>query len=131
MSHTSEEVVREFFGQFGSYSDVRKAYEEFIGEDCIWENPGMPPAQGKAAIMALLEGSHEMLRLESTPVDVRNVAAVGSTVFTERVDHLYGAGGKHLLDLPVVGVLEVRDSQIIAWREYADSQLFMGLLKPQ
>ena len=46
------------------------------------------------------------------------IAADGNTVFAERVDRI-DAGGRHV-DLPVVGVFELQDGKIAAWRDYFD-----------
>jgi limonene-1,2-epoxide hydrolase len=46
------------------------------------------------------------------------MAADGDVVLTERID-TFEMGGKDVV-LPVMGVFEVRDGKIAAWRDYFD-----------
>jgi len=50
--------------------------------------------------------------------DIKCTAAEGNTVFMERLDRHQLAGG--WAELPVVGVFEVNDGRITAWRDYFD-----------
>ena len=49
---------------------------------------------------------------------ISHVAVNGPTVFIERLDRHHYPGG--WAELPVVGVLEVHDGLITAWRDYFD-----------
>ena len=50
-----------------------------------------------------------------------SIASAGNVVFTERVDYLaLNDGAKVPVPLPVVGVMEMRDGKIFAWRDYFD-----------
>jgi limonene-1,2-epoxide hydrolase len=55
---------------------------------------------------------------QATEWEVINIAAAGNVVFAERVDRT-DSTGKHV-DLPVVGVFELADGKITAWRDYFD-----------
>lgn len=127
---TNEEIVRAFVTGWGpAYADLRASYERYLADDCVWENPGMPPCKGKAEILALLDGAHQGMGIEATPVDLRNIAAAGPVVFTERMDRLIGADGKVILEgLAATGVFELRDGLIVAWRDYADPREFLSLM---
>jgi limonene-1,2-epoxide hydrolase len=48
----------------------------------------------------------------------------GSVVFTERVDRFETEAGH--VDMPVVGVFEMADGKIAAWRDYFDVAMFTG-----
>jgi limonene-1,2-epoxide hydrolase len=88
----------------------------FFTEDAVYHNMPGPPATGRDAVRKTIErflGGWQRAEFE-----LLNVAATGNTVFTERVDRV-DAGGKHV-DLPVVGVFEVADGKIRAWRDYFD-----------
>lgn len=52
------------------------------------------------------------------------IAAGGTVVFAERVDRTDTRDGKHV-DLPVVGVFEIVDGKIRAWRDYFDLATYM------
>ena len=51
--------------------------------------------------------------------EIRSIAINGDVLVLERVDHITTPLGLH--SLPVVGVIELRDGLIQAWREYFDS----------
>jgi limonene-1,2-epoxide hydrolase len=87
---------------------------------CTWIQPGMPTTTGPDEAIALIKGFAAM-DCAAIKVDVHNVASVGTTVFTERVDHVIMNDGSTSMSIPVVGVTEFEDGKIIAWREYFDS----------
>lgn len=88
----------------------------FFTDSPIYHNMPGPPAQGAAAVRATIDG---FLRTwQKTDWEVLAIAADGNTVFAERVDRI-DAGGRHV-DLPVVGVFELQDGKIAAWRDYFD-----------
>ncbi|TWE07871.1 nuclear transport factor 2 family protein [Rudaeicoccus suwonensis] len=71
-------------------------------------------------LQALTEGTSEIR------IEIRNEAAVGNLVFLERVDN-FVIGGRSG-SMPVVGVLEIEDGVVAAWREYYDrATLLRGL----
>jgi limonene-1,2-epoxide hydrolase len=58
--------------------------------------------------------------------EIRNIAANGDTVLTERIDRVGPPG--LTAPVPVMGVFEVRNGKITAWRDYFDSALAGKLL---
>jgi limonene-1,2-epoxide hydrolase len=65
--------------------------------------------------------------IDRVEFQVRNVAAVGDTVLTERVDVFYLPNGT--IELPVMGTFEVKDGKIAAWRDYFDLNQYMTQLQ--
>ena len=55
---------------------------------------------------------------------MRNIAASGSLVMTERVDVFTFPTAT--IELPVMGTFEVSDDKITAWRDYFDLNQFMS-----
>lgn len=53
-------------------------------------------------------------------MDLLSIAQDGDKVLTERVDHLLGKDGEVQNAIPVMGIFEVREGKIVAWREYFD-----------
>ena len=108
------EVVREFCAAWS-----RLNVEDLMGyfsADAIYHNMPGPPARGVAAVRRTIEG---FLRgWDKTSWEIVRIAADGNTVLAERVDRT-DAGEKHV-DLPVVGVFEIEDGKIRAWRDYFD-----------
>ncbi len=99
---------------------------ELIAETCEYTNP--PPfgtVQGPAAVRAVLEPFFAPT-LENE-FRILKAAAAGPLVFLERLDrHLFGTTW---IELPVTGVYEVRDGQIIYWRDYFDAATLLNSLQ--
>jgi len=56
-------------------------------------------------------------------VEVIHMMAEDPIVMTERIDHLTRADGT-TASLPLMGVIEVRDGLVAAWRDYFDLSQF-------
>jgi limonene-1,2-epoxide hydrolase len=93
--------------------------DELIGSftaDAVYHNMPRSPVAGTDAIrdlLAMILAGHDAMHF-----DILTLVAVGDVVVTERVDHLW-AGEVHVA-LPVMGIFELRDGRIAAWREYFD-----------
>lgn len=98
---------------------VRADPDEFASyfcEDAIWWNAPWSPVEGRAAIRETLRiGAGRMTAL---PWDICHIVADGDLVMTERVDH-FQAGVKRI-SVPCMGILELRNGKIAAWRDYWD-----------
>ncbi len=108
------DTVREFLSLWDRL-DV-EVLMPFFTDDAVYHNMPGPPATGSAAVRATIE--RFLKGWSKTEWELLNIAASGNVVFAERVDRT-DAGTKHV-DLPVVGVFELRDGKIAAWRDYFD-----------
>lgn len=88
----------------------------FFAEDAVYHNIPMEPITGRAAIRDFIAGF--LSTFESIEFDVHHQVAAGNIVMNERTDILRGLGKD--TPLPVVGVFEVADGAITAWRDYFD-----------
>ena len=88
-----------------------------ITDDVVYHNIPFKPVSGKEAVVK----DFQTILDQYAPVrfDILRSAAEGNVVFNERVDHLTIKGSP--FSLPVVGVFEVRDGKIAAWRDYFDA----------
>ena len=88
-----------------------------ITDDVVYHNIPFKPVSGKEAVV----NDFRTILDQYAPFrfDVLRSAAEGNVVFNERVDHLTIKGNP--FSLPVVGVFEVRDGKIAAWRDYFDA----------
>lgn len=78
----------------------------------------LPPRNGKAEIDAYIRAVFGAFAVR---IETFAIASKGSTIFTERVDHLtLKDGSGKSVPLPVTGVMELRDGKIHKWREYLD-----------
>ena len=90
---------------------------------CFTENASyidmpLPPRRGTAEIRAYIE---QVFSAFSVCIETLHIASAGSVVFTERIDVLaLNGAAKPPVPLPVVGVMEMRDGKIFAWRDYLD-----------
>lgn len=114
MAESPVETIRRFCAAWSNL-DTDEMIAFFTAEPVYHNMPG-PPAEGAEAVRRTIDGF--LKTWQRTDWEVLNIAADGDTVFAERVDRT-DAGGKHV-DLPVVGVFELRDGKIAAWRDYFD-----------
>lgn len=94
-------------------------WDRMIGlfaEDAVFQSMMKDPVIGRETIrprfLALVDG------IERIELQIRNMAINGNVVFLERVDD-FVYKGKHSR-IPVVGVLEIADGEVAAWRDYYD-----------
>ena len=119
---TNEEVMRTVFRAWeSSIPEAQEAMRTYFTDDCLWEQPPLATTTGGAEAADLLGGMSAM-GFQGIAVELRNVAAIGDLVFTERVDWMVRDDGSRIGPWPVVGVAEFRDGRISAWREYFDSK---------
>jgi limonene-1,2-epoxide hydrolase len=101
-----------------------EALASFFAEDAVYENGPLEPVHGRDAICATLR--EFMAMGGEVDVEMRHMVAEGAVVMTERVDFFATEGRK--VSLPVMGIFEVRDGVICAWRDYFDLSLFTSQL---
>jgi limonene-1,2-epoxide hydrolase len=111
------EVVRDFCAAIGRKE--LDAVEALLDEKVVYHNIGSEPAVGRDATLAAVKFQFDMF--EPIEFRIRNLAADGDTVLTERVDVVAANG--IIAPVPVMGTFEVRAGRIVAWRDYFD----MGL----
>jgi limonene-1,2-epoxide hydrolase len=119
---TPVKTVREFIAAFivaWPLGDAAKL-GSYFSEDATYHNMPMAPVKGREAIVSTF--AEFMGMGGQVAVDIVHVVAEGSIVMTERVDHFIGAEGT--LSLPVMGIIEVHDGAITAWRDYFDLNHF-------
>jgi limonene-1,2-epoxide hydrolase len=115
MTQSADELVTEFCALW-SNPDPEKILSYFT-EDGVYHNIPMTPAQGRSAIKEFLG-----LMLDGfAGIDftVHRQFSQGNVVMNERTDVMRRTDGGRL-ELPVMGVFEVRDGRIAAWRDYFD-----------
>jgi len=124
MSNDATALVMDFCNAFGAGTSPAELVEYFT-DDAVYHNIPVDPAVGHDAILALL--NMFMGAIDRLEFRVRNVAASGNTVLTERVDVFHLPNGT--IELPVMGTFEVRDGKIAAWRDYFDLNQYMTQLQ--
>lgn len=123
VSNDALQIVRDFCATWS-----RCNLDEIVGyftDDAVYHNIPMQALRGIAAIRAGLE---PFLRgMKSAEFDILHIAADGDVVLTERVDRF--ELGERKVEIPVMGVFELRDGKIAAWRDYFDLEMYQRQLR--
>lgn len=126
MSLTPEQVVRAFCANV-SDRDL-STIAPLLAEDIVFMNVGLEIYRGCDAVLAHFgpNGVWDMFP-DTFDFRIRHLVAQDHLVLTERVD-VVGVNG---LDapLPLMGIFEVFDGKISAWRDYADMGMVQRLLR--
>lgn len=90
---------------------------EYFAEDAICHPMPMQPLVGKGAI----GGGLKMIFSQVSVEEFRTLHQLerGEIVMNERLDRF--VMGDKRVDLPVMGVFEVRNGKVAAWRDYFDA----------
>jgi limonene-1,2-epoxide hydrolase len=88
----------------------------FFSDGAAYRNGPLEELRGRPAIQATFAAF--MAMGGRVAVDLGHLVAGGPIVMTERVDHFVGED--RTLSLPVMGICEVHDGVITAWRDYFD-----------
>jgi limonene-1,2-epoxide hydrolase len=121
---TNDQIVKDFIATFGKLD--LEALMGFFTEDAVYHNIPWPPAVGRAAIRKVLQGFFKDMNMTSAKFEVRYQLTTGNVVMNERVDYLTINGKK--VSLPVMGVFEIENGKIKAWRDYFDAATFNDAL---
>jgi limonene-1,2-epoxide hydrolase len=116
----AEDVVTRFCDAW-SRRDVDELLS-FFTPDAVYHNVPIDPAVGHDAIRNMLDlfvpASSEIV------FEIVHIAASDNVVLTERVDRFQM--GERRVELPVMGVFEIREGKIAAWRDYFDMQAWIS-----
>ncbi|HWC74542.1 MAG TPA: limonene-1,2-epoxide hydrolase family protein [Gemmatimonadales bacterium] len=117
------EVVRRFCAAWSNNAPTAEL-AAFFTDDAVYHNMPMEPVIGRKAIANNIAS---FIRpgapgIEKIDFRVINIAANGPVVMTERVD-VFKLPNKSF-ELPVMGIFEVTDGKISAWRDYFDMNQF-------
>ena len=99
--------------------------ESFFAEDATYHNVPLEAVTGRSAIMATF--AQFMSMGGQVDVEIVHLVAKGPIVMNERVDHFTTDDGT-TISLPMMGVIEVNNGLITAWRDYFDLSQFMSQL---
>ena len=98
---------------------------DFFEEDAVYHNIPLEPAQGTEAIRAVLQGFIAMAS-ETDWVVHRIAEDADGAVMTERTDRFLI--GEKWVEIPVMGIFELRGGKLCAWRDYFDLAQFQKQL---
>jgi limonene-1,2-epoxide hydrolase len=111
---TPEDVVR---AELHAWSGLDAAeIVSYFSPDGVWDNVALGVHRGHDEIRKAVEGY--VKRMESTTLEIVNLAVNGNIVLTERVDRMVYDGNK--ISARCMGAFEVVGDKITAWRDYFD-----------
>lgn len=117
--HDNGQIISDFCDAWGR-GDLEHIADAFA-DDAVYHNIPMQPMHGKEAIVAgigaFLDGNTIVFETHHQVVD-------GNLVMNERTDTI--TMPDRTIEIPVMGVFELADGKIAAWRDYFDLATFTG-----
>lgn len=110
------EVVVKDFCKLWLKSDIDAIVDSFT-EDAVYHNIPMPAVTGRAAIRDFITGF--LAAFDGVDFVIHRQLSQGGIVMNERTDVMRRKDGGEVPVL-VMGVFEIRDGKIAAWRDYFD-----------
>lgn len=120
---TPGEVVTAFLREFDVPDPDPARLAAYFTGDAFYHNIPMQPMTGRETIAAFLAN---MGPFKPAGFEVRHQLVSGNLVMNERIDRF--TAGTRTIELPVMGVFELRDGLIAAWRDYFDLAMFQAAL---
>ena len=119
---TATETVKAFCVQFSkSKLGMHEAIRAYFTPKTVWENVGLAVTTGIDDALGVLAQFNQAMGIDAIDVEMLAIAADGDRVLTERIDHLLRADGSEVWAPRVMGIFEIEDGRICAWRDYFDS----------
>ena len=121
---SAKQVVQQFCDRMVDRD--AEALRPLLADKVVYQNAGMPPAEGIEATLAALAFQFEMFP-DSYEYETINAVNEGDVVMNERLDYIRGPdGNRH--GLPVMGSFVVKDGKIVRWTDYWDSSLIAKMM---
>ena len=128
---TATETVKAFCVQFSkSKLGMHEAIRAYFTPKTVWENVGLAVTTGIDDALGVLAQFNQAMGIDAIDIEMLAIAADGDRVLTERIDHLLRADGSEVWDPRVMGIFEIEDGRIRAWRDYFDSAKAQSLANP-
>jgi limonene-1,2-epoxide hydrolase len=123
---TATQVVQDFVDRFVAAWPTGDAatVAALFSDDASYHNGPLDPVHGRDAIQATVSGF--MAMGGNVTVETVNLLADERTVMTERIDHF--TIDDRTISLSVMGIFEIEDGRIVAWRDYFDLNQFTSML---
>lgn len=119
---TPSETVAAFLAQCGTgKAGMMDAFRDYFTAGTTWELVGSTTTTGIEEALAKVVATQTGYGMDHLVSEVLAIAAAGGSVLTERIDHVLRADGSAIDSCPCMGIFEVADGKITAWREYYDT----------
>lgn len=117
-------IVSAFIKEWDTPAPDARRLSSYFAHNAVYHNIPLAPVSGRDAIEKTLAGMGA--GMQSAGWVVTHQVAAGNVVMNERIDR-FTSGGKKI-EVPVVGVFELQDGLITAWRDYFDLAMFQKQL---
>jgi len=122
---SNKEIIEDFVTAWSTLdADLLAGY---ITEDGTYYNMPANPVSGRDNVQKFIKAF--LSTWTETNWDILNIVAEGDVVFCERLDRTKTSQGD--VDLPCLGVFEMRDGKIHIWRDYFDMTTFTRAMSSQ
>ena len=119
------ETVTAFLDQCAQgKAEMHDAFRSYFTPATVYENVGFSKTTGLEEAMAVINSFEDTIGASAFRAEMLSIACDGNRVLTERIDHLLDAQGKTMRSLQLMGIFEVADGKIVAWRDYFDTAGF-------
>lgn len=115
------DTVRAFLAMWAEPGGPEAAVRGWFTPETVWENVGLARTTGIDEALALNAQFGAMFGMATIGIENLAVAEVGDKVLTERIDSLIDGEGRVIGAFPCMGIFELADGKITAWRDYFDS----------
>ena len=119
----NEQVVRDFIAAWSRLDPAELA--SYFTEDGCYHNIPTGPVRGRENVEQFIRGF--TATWTETQWELISIGGSGEQVYAERIDRTKTTQGD--VDLPCLGVFEMRDGKIREWRDYFDLSTFMQAMK--
>lgn len=116
-------IIRTFIEAWSTLDAERLA--GFFTEDGTYYNMPAQPVSGRDNVQKFITGF--LSSWTETTWDILNICGSGNLVFAERLDRTKTTRGN--VDLPCVGVFEMKEGRIHIWRDYFDIGTYMKAMQ--
>jgi limonene-1,2-epoxide hydrolase len=121
---TSTEVVQQFLKAWETPGGWRQAIRDGFTDDCGYELVGQSKTVGPEQAITFVAAFEHEYPFAYMSVETLNVVGTENIVVIERIDRFHDAGGVPCSSMAALGIFEVRNGKISAWRDYCDLSSF-------
>lgn len=118
---TPGEIVTAFLDLWEEPGGFPIAVDRYFTDATVWENHGLLTTTGGPEALGFYREFSQSTGMAAMKIDVLALAESGNKVLTERIDHIIDGNGMEVMTVPVMGIFEIINGRIAAWRDYFDT----------
>ena len=115
------EIVANFIALWEQDDGFTEAVRRYFTAATVWENHGLLTTVGPDEALGFYRDFSAQTGMAAMKIDMLAIATTGNKVLTERIDWILDAAGNTVMKVPVMGIFEIADGRIAAWRDYFDT----------